>query len=149
MSTRKILLLSVLLVFALAVPAFAATPALTATPWIALTDPNPYMIWQPSTGMMVPAEPMTVWQPGRDYEVVWDFVGLDGRVQVDLMKDGKIFKTLSPAGGALIGHDGKGFQKVSMATEWIATSPYQIRVSSLAMPGISSVSEIFAIVPKH
>ena len=35
MSTTKILILSVLLVFALSVPAFAADP------WIALTNPNP------------------------------------------------------------------------------------------------------------
>ena len=149
MSTRKILLLSLLLVFALSVPVFAATPALAANSWIALTNPNPVTIWQPSTGKMAPAEPMTVWQPGRDYEVVWDFVGIEGRVQVDLMKDGKVFKTLSPAGGTSIGHDGKGFQRVSMATEWIATSPYQVQVTSLAIPGISSISEEFAIIPKQ
>ncbi len=143
MSTTKILILSVLLVFALSVPAFAADP------WIALTNPNPSKIWQASSGTMVPAEPMTVWQTGRSYEVVWDFVGVDGRVQVDLMKDGKVFKTLSPSGGTLIGHDGKGFQSVSMATEWIATSPYQIQVSSLAMPGISSISEKFSIISKQ
>ena len=149
MSTRKLLIISVLLVFALSAPAFAATPPLAATPWIALTNPNPITIWQPSTGSMVPAEPMTVWQPGRDYEVVWDFVGISGRVQVDLMKDGKVFKTLSPSDGTFIGHDGKGFQRVSMATEWIATSPYQIRVSSLSIPGISSTSEVFSIIAKQ
>lgn len=143
MSTTKTLILSVLLVFALSVPAFAADP------WIALTDPNPNKIWQASSGTMVPAEPMTVWQTGRSYEVVWDFVGVDGLVQVDLMKDGKVFKTLSPVGGTPIGHDGKGFQTVNMATEWIATSPYQIQVSSLAMPGISSISEKFSIISKR
>jgi len=143
MSIRKILMLSVLLVFALSVPAFAANP------WIALTSPNPYTIWQPSTGTMVSAEPMTVWQTGRTYEVVWDFVGVDGRVQVDMMKDGKVFKTLSPSGGASIGHDGKGFIKVSMATEWIATSPYQIKVTSLAIPGISSISESISVIAKQ
>ena len=143
MSTRKILILSVLLAFALSVPVLAATP------WIALTNPNPITIWQPSTGNMVSAEPMTVWQPGRDYEVVWDYVGISGRVQVDLMKDGKVFKTLSPSDGTFIGHDGKGFQRVNMATEWIVTSPYQIRVSSLSIPGISSTSEVFSIIAKQ
>jgi hypothetical protein len=64
-STTKIMILSMLLVFALSAPTFAANP------WITLTNPNPYKIWQAGSGTMVLAEPMTVWQTGRSYEVVF------------------------------------------------------------------------------
>jgi len=81
--------------------------------------------------------------------VVWDFVGVDGRVKIDLMKGDAVFKTLSPDGGTEIGMNGKGFQPVMMSPDWVSTSQYQIRVSSLAMPGISSISEPFSIILKQ
>jgi len=144
MFTRKILIISVLLVFALSVPALAANP------WIALTSPDPFTVWESRTNSMVSnTEPLTVWQTGRTYMVVWDFVGVDGRVKIDLMKGDAVFKTLSPDGGTAIGMDGKGSQTVMMSPDWVSTTQYQIRVSSLAMPGISSISEPFSIILKQ
>ena len=144
MSARKSLILAMLLLFAL------SAPVLAASPWIALTSPDPFAVWESRTNSMVPnTEPLTVWQTGRQYMVVWDFVGVEGRVQIDLMKEGKVFQTLSPVGGTAIGHDGKGSQTVIMPTEWISPTPYQIRIFSLATPNISSISEPFSIISKR
>ena len=140
MFTRKTIALSIVLVFALSVTAFAATP------WIAVTNPDPFMVWQ--NGSMVPnTEFLTVWESGKEYMVVWDFVDLTGNVQIDVLKDGKVVTTLSPAGGTPIGNNGKGDQKV-YANPWSGPGKYQVRVSSLEIPGISSTSAPFSVVVK-
>lgn len=144
MFTRKILILAALLVFALSVPAFAANP------WLALTNPEPYSVWESRTNSMVAnTESLTVWQTGRTYMVVWDFVGVDGRVKIDLMKGATVVATLSPGGGTNVGENGKGLQEVMMSPSWVSTERYQVRVTSLSMPGISSISEPFLIIAKR
>ena len=144
MSIRRIIILTALLA------AILATHALAANPWIAVTYPAPYKVWDSQTASMVPnTEPLTEWQAEREHVVVWDFVSVTGNVQIDLLKDGKAFKTLSPAGGTPIGVEGKGFLEVRMLPEWAGNAKYQLRVSSLSMPDILSTSEPFAIIPKQ
>ena len=141
MFARKNIMLSVILVAILSVPAFAANP------WIAITNPEPFTVWDARTSSMAPSDqPLDVWQTDRKQMVVWDFVNVSGNVQIDLMKDGKVFKTLSPEGGTAVGNDGKGSLTVRMSPDWVSTTHYQIRVSSLVMPDISSISKPFSIV---
>jgi hypothetical protein len=142
MSTWRVTVFSVFLIVVLSVPAFAATP------WISVIDPNPQTIWEKGTESMVPnTDPLTVWQSGNEYMVVWDSVGLNGNVKIDLLKDGAVVTTLSPAGGTAIGENGKGFLK-TMIYASAGPGNYQIRVSSLEVPGISSISEPVSIVVK-
>ena len=144
MSKQKIILLSlVTLMFVLSATAFAASP------WISVIDPNPQTIWQKSTESMVNnTDPLTIWQSGQEYMIVWDSAGLAGNVKVDLMKNGEVATTLSPAGGIAIGENGKGFLKTIIIAP-LGSGQYQIRVSSLAMPGISSISEPVSIIVKQ
>lgn len=144
MSKQKIILLSlVTLMFVLSATAFAASP------WISVIDPNPQTIWQKSTESMVNnTDPLTIWQSGQEYMIVWDSAGLAGNVKVDLMKNGEVATTLSPAGGTAIGENGKGFLKTIIIAP-LGSGQYQIRVSSLAMPGISSISEPVSIIVKQ
>ena len=144
MSKQKIILLSlVTLMFVLSATAFAASP------WISVIDPNPQTIWQKSTESMVNnTDPLTIWQSGQEYMIVWDSAGLAGNVKVDLMKNGEVATTLSPAGGTAIGENGKGFLKTIIIAP-LGSGQYQVRVSSLAMPGISSISEPVSIIVKQ
>jgi len=143
MFKQRIIILSVLVLFALSVTAFAANP------WIAVTTPDPFMVWQSSTSSMVPnTDPLTVWENGKEYMVVWDFVELTGNVRIDLLKDGAVVLTLSPPGGTPIGANGKGDQK-TFANAVSGSGQYQVRVSSLEIPGISSISAPFPIVIKQ
>ena len=139
MSTKKIMAFAVVLMFGLSAVAFAAPP------WLSVTQPNPQKIWDKSTETMVTNnDPLTVWQSGQKYMVVWDSAGLDGNVRVDLMKAGVIVATVSPAGGVPIGIAGKGFLESTIyATD--GPGEYQIRVSSVETPGISSISEPVSI----
>jgi len=144
MSKQKLVGLAlVALLFALSATAFAASP------WISVINPNPQTIWQKGSESMVPNnEPLTVWQSGKEYMVVWDSAGLAGNVAVDLMKAGAVVATLSPAGGTAIGTNGKG----SLTTIIYASAgagEYQIRVSSLEVAGISSISEPVSIIVKQ
>ena len=142
MSTRRIIALAVVLMFVLSATVFAASP------WISVINPNPQTIWQKSTESMVPnTEPLTVWQSGQEYMVVWDSVGLTGTVKIDLMKGGAVVTTLSPAGGIAIGEQGKGFMKTIIYAS-AGSGEYQIRVSSLGIPGISSISEPVSIIAR-
>jgi hypothetical protein len=144
MSTRKILALTIVLVFALSVPAFAATP------WVTVTNPDPAMVWQASTSTMVPnTDLLTVWEiGGRDYYmVVWDFDGLAGNVRIELLKDSVVVSTLSPPGGTPIGANGKGDQK-TYASAWPGPGTYKVRVTSIET-GISDTSAPFKIVSKQ
>ncbi len=144
MSKQKLVVLSlVALMLALSATAFAASP------WISVIDPNPQTIWQKSTESMVNnTEPLTIWQSGQEYMIVWDSAGLAGNVKVDLMKNGEVATTLSPTGGTAIGENGKGFLKTIIIAP-VGAADYQIRVSSLAMPGISSISEPVSIIVKQ
>lgn len=144
MSKQKLILVSlVTLMFALSATAFAASP------WISVIDPNPQKIWQKNTESMVSNnEPLTIWQSGQEYMVVWDSAGLAGNVKVDLMKNGEVATTISPAGGTAIGENGKGFLKTIIIAP-VGSGDYQIRVSSLEMPGISSISEPVSIIVKQ
>jgi len=144
MSKQKIIVLSlVTLMFVLSATAFAASP------WISVIDPNPQTIWQKSTESMVNnTDPLTIWQSGQEYMIVWDSAGLAGNVKVDLMKNGEVATTLSPAGGTAIGENGKGFLKTIIIAP-LGSGQYQVRVSSLAMPGISSISEPVSIIVKQ
>ena len=139
MSTIKIMAFVVVLMVGLAAVAFAAPP------WLSVTQPNPQKIWDKSAETMVTNNgPLTVWKSGQNYMVVWDSAGLDGNVRVDLMKAGVIVATLSPAGGVPIGAEGKGFLESTIyATD--GPGEYQIRVSSMETPGISSISEPVSI----
>lgn len=140
MTTRRIIVLAVVLVFVMSVTVFAASP------WISVINPNPQTIWQKSTGSMVPnTDPLTVWQSGQEYMVVWDSVGLNGNVQVDLMKGGALVTTLSPAGGTPIGTQGKGFMNTIIYAS-AGPGAYQIRVSSLEISGIESISEPVSVI---
>ena len=139
MSTKKIMAFAVVLMFGLSAVAFAAPP------WISVTQPNPQKIWDKSTETMVTNnDPLTVWQSGQKYMVVWDSAGLDGNVRVDLMKADVVVATLSPAGGVPLGAEGKGFLE---STIYSSAGPgeYQIRVASVETPGISSISEPVSI----
>lgn len=139
MSTKKIMAFAVVLMFGLSAVAFAAPP------WLSVTQPNPQKIWDKSTETMVTNnDPLTVWQSGQKYMVVWDSAGLDGNVRVDLVKADVVVATLSPAGGVPIGAEGKGFLE---STIYASAGPgeYQIRVSSMETPGISSISEPVSI----
>lgn len=139
MSTRKIMAFAVVLILGLSVVAFAAPP------WLSVTQPNPQKIWDKSTEAMVTNnDPLTVWKSGQNYMVVWDSAGLEGNVSVDLMKAGVIVATLSPAGGVPIGAEGKGFLESAIYAT-AGPGEYQIRVSSLETPGISSISEPVSI----
>ena len=139
MSTKKIMAFAVVLMFGWSALAFAASP------WISVINPNPQTIWNKSTESMMPNnDPLTVWQSGQKYMVVWDSKGLEGNVNVDLMKAGVIVATLSPAGGVPIGAEGKGFLE-SMIYASAGTGEYQIRISSMEMPDISSISEPVSI----
>jgi len=141
MSKQKIIVLSmVVLMLALSATVFAASP------WISVINPNPQTIWQKSTGAMVTNnDPLTVWQSGQKYMIVWDSAGLAGNVKVDLMKDGAVVTTLSPAGGTVIGENGKGLLETIIYAE-AGSGEYQIRISSLEVPGISSISEPVSIL---
>ncbi len=142
MSTRRIILLSVVLMLVLSATVFASIP------WISVINPNPQTVWQKSTESMVTNnDPLTVWQSGKEYMVVWDSAGLAGNVQIDLMKAGAVVMTLSPAGGSAIGENGKGFLNTIV---YAAAGPgaYQVRVSSVEVPGISSISEPVSIIVK-
>ena len=142
MTTRRIIVLAVVLVFVMSVTVFAASP------WISVINPNPQTIWQKSTGSMVPnTEPLTVWQSGQEYMVVWESVGINGNVQVDLMKGGAVVTTLSPAGGIPIGAQGKGFMNTIIYAS-AGPGTYQILVSSLEISGIESISEPVSIIVK-
>jgi hypothetical protein len=143
MSTRKIFSLLIILVFALSVTAFAANP------WIAVTNPNPAMVWQASTSSMVPnTDLLTVWEMGKDTSmVVWDFDGLSGNVKIELLKDSVVVSTLSPPGGTPIGAYGKGDQKI-YSSALPGPGTYQVRVTSIGT-GISDTSAPFKIVSKQ
>lgn len=140
MSTKKILSFTVVLMLVLSVVVFAATP------WISVINPNPQTIWEKSTESMVTnRDPLTVWQSGQNYMVVWDSAGLNGNVKVDLLKAGVVVTTLSPAGGVPIGEMGKGFME-SYIYASAGPGEYQIRISSVEMPVISSISEPVSIL---
>jgi hypothetical protein len=142
MSKKQIVALSVVLMFAMSITVFAASP------WISVIDPNPQTIWQKNTESMVNnTDPLTVWKSGQEYMIVWDSAGLAGNVKVDLLKSGAVVATLSPAGGVAIGENGKGFLKTIVAAP-AGSGEYQIQVSSLATPGISSISEPVSIIIK-
>jgi hypothetical protein len=139
MSKWKVLTLAAVLVFALSVPVFAASP------WISVISPNPEKIWQKSTESMVPnTEPLAIWQSGKEYMVVWEFADITGNVQVELLKDGKVVTVLSPAGGIPVGANGRGFQEMFVFAS-AGSGHYQIRVSSLQIPDISSLSQAVLI----
>jgi hypothetical protein len=135
----KAIILSVILVFALSVPVFAASP------WISVINPNPERIWQKSTESMVAnTEPLAVWQSGNEYMVVWDYEGLTGNVMIELLKEGKVVSILSPAGGIPIGYEGKGFHNMFVFAV-AGPGEYQIRISSLQMANISDRSQNVSI----
>ena len=95
--------------------------------------------------MVTNRDPLTVWQSGQNYMVVWDSAGLNGNVKVDLLKAGVVVTTLSPAGGVPIGEMGKGFME-SYIYASAGPGEYQIRVTSVEMPVISSISEPVSIL---
>jgi len=139
MTKYKVAVLAAILVFSLSIPVFAASP------WISVISPNPEKIWQQSTESMVPnTEPLAVWQSGQQYMVVWEYAGLTGNVQVELLKDGKAVSVLSPAGGVHVGENGKGLQEMYVFAT-AGPGHYQIRVSSLQMPDIFSLSQAVSI----
>ena len=106
MSTWRVTFFSVFLIVALSVPAFAATP------WISVIDPNPQTLWQKETESMVPnTDPLTVWQSGNEYMVVWDSAGLTGNVKIDLLKDGRSRHDLVTCRRYSDCENGKGFLK--------------------------------------
>ena len=144
MSKQKLAVLSlVILMLAMSATVFAASP------WISVIDPNPQKIWQKSSESMVNnTDPLTVWQSGQEYMIVWDSAGLAGNVKVDLMKNGEVATTLSPAGGTAIGENGKGFLKTVIIAP-LGAGQYQIRVSSMETSGISSISEPVSIIVKQ
>ena len=140
MSTRRIIGLVVLLLFVL------SAVALAATPWIAVVDPNPQKIWQKRTETMVKnREPVTVLESGKEYMVVWDYEGLQGNVKVELLRAGAVVATLSPAAGTPVGENGKGFMKAYVFAT-AGTGKYQVRISSLTVNDISSISEPVLII---
>ncbi len=143
MSTHRIVGLSVGLMLVLSTTVFAATP------WLSIISPNPQTVWQKSTETMVHNnDPLTVWQSGRKYMVVWDFAELTGNVKVELLKGGAIVATLSPAGGTMIGENGKGFFETPIYAT-AGSGEYQIQVASLEIAGISSISEPVSIIVKQ
>jgi hypothetical protein len=135
MSVRRSIVLTIVLLLLL------STVALAASPWIAVVDPNPQKVWEKQTETMVKnVDPSTVWESGKEYMIVWDSAGLTGNVKVELMKDGKVVATLSPAAGIPVGEKGKGFLK-TIVYATAGAGKYQVGVSSLAVSDISSVSE--------
>ena len=140
MSIRRIVVFVGALMFVLSAVAAAATP------WIALTSPNPQEIWQQSTDSMVKNDnPLGVWQSGKKYMVVWDYEGLSGNVKIEMLKAGAVVALLSPAGGTPVGEVGKGFMETAISAS-AGPGVYQIRVSSMEVPNIASVSEPITII---